>query len=226
MSNQVISLDLGFTVSLGMDFDDVTEWAAGEGFDFVELLLDGAYARERVTDRREAMRATLNGAGLDVVVHLPFAVDPGVPFTPVRDGVIEELVAGMDFAADIGATTVVFHPSSDAWDLAWTDEECRGFVHEGLDELVPAARERGLNPSLENVVDGYYDATTFPQLLARYPAAEMTFDTSHALLAGMDESEMADYCRAHADRIGHLHLVDYDTIALGKRHVEELLTVG
>lgn len=83
----------------------------------------------------------------------------------------------------------------------------------------------------------------------------------------MDESEMADYCRAHADRIGHLHLVDtrrtdehlpvgmgridfatvfaglgdadwsgtatleigtgdYDTIALGKGHVEELLTVG
>lgn len=54
---------------------------------------------------------------------------------------------GMDFAADIGAGTVVFHPSSDAWDLAWTAEECRGFVHEGLDELVPAARERGRLPA-------------------------------------------------------------------------------
>jgi sugar phosphate isomerase/epimerase len=93
----------------------------------------------------------------------------------------------------------------------------------------------------------------------------MTFDTSHALLAGMDEGGMATFCRDHADRIAHLHLVDtrgdddehlpvgmgridfatvfggltdadwsgtatleigtedYDTIALGKRHVMELV---
>jgi sugar phosphate isomerase/epimerase len=92
----------------------------------------------------------------------------------------------------------------------------------------------------------------------------MTFDTSHALLAGMDEAGMAAFCREYGDRIAHLHLVDtrggdehlpvgmgridfgtvfegladadwsgtatlevgtedYDTIALGRRHVEELL---
>jgi len=93
----------------------------------------------------------------------------------------------------------------------------------------------------------------------------MTFDTSHALLSGMDEVGMADFCREYAERVAHLHLVDtrgdddehlhpgmghvdfatvlagladadwsgtatlevgtedYDTIALGKRHVEELL---
>lgn len=225
MSDQSRAVDLGFTVGLGMDFEAATAWAASEGFDFVELLLDGAYARERIADHREAMRATLDGAGLGVV----------------------------------------FHPSSDAWDLGWTDAERREFVHESLDDLVPAARERGLAPCLENVVDSYYDATTFHELLARYPAASMTFDTSHAFLAGMDEAGMAAFCRERADRIGHLHLVDtrgggdehlpvgmgridfatvfagladagwsgtttlevatmdYDTIALGKRHVEELL---
>lgn len=265
VSDQSLAVDLGFTVGLGMDFEAATAWAASEGFDFVELLLDGAYARERIADHREAMRATLDGAGLGVVVHLPFSVDPGVPFTPVREGVVAELVAGMDLAVDLGAGTVVFHPSSDAWDLGWTDAERREFVHESLDDLVPAARERGLAPCLENVVDNYYDAHAFPELLDRYPAAEMTFDTSHAFLAGMDEAGMADFCRERADRIGHLHLVDtrgggdehlpvgmgridfatvfagladagwsgtatlevatmdYDTIALGKRHVEELL---
>lgn len=121
---------------------------------------------------------------------------------------IDEFTAGMDLAADVGVGTVVFHRLSDAWELGWSDAEFREFVHASLDELVPAADERGLKPCLENVVSSYYDVTTFPQLLDRYPDASMTFDTGHALLAGMDELGMADFCRAHADRIGHLHLVD------------------
>jgi sugar phosphate isomerase/epimerase len=258
--------DLGFTVGLGMAFDEAVEWAAREGFDFVELLLDGPYARERIADRHESMVKVLADFNMDIVVHLPFAVDAGSPFTPVREGAIAEFAAGMDLAVGFGAEKVVFHPSSDAWDLGWTEAECRGFVHEGLDALIPAARERDLEPCIENVVSSYYDVTTFPELLERYPDASMTFDTSHALLAGMDEAEMAEFCRNHADRIEHLHLVDtrggddehlpigmgridfdtvftglaatnwsgtatleigtedYDTIALGKDHTEDLLT--
>lgn len=262
---QSVNLDLGFTVGLGMPFDEAVKWAAREGFAFVELLLDGPYARERITDRRESMAKTLVDSDMDIVVHLPFAVDAGSPFMPVREGAIAEFTAGMDLAVDLGAEKVVFHPSSDAWDLGWTEEECCEFVHEGLDDLIPAARERDLEPCVENVVTSYYDVTTFPELLKRYPDASMTFDTSHALLAGMDEAEMAKFCRDHANRIEHLHLVDtrggddehlpvgmgqidfatvfagladagwsgtatleigtedYDTIALGKDHVEELL---
>ncbi len=261
-----LDLDVGFTLGLGMAFDRAVEWAADEGFAFVELLLDGPYAREHIADRTDAMRATLDAAGVGCVVHLPFAVDPGSPFTPVRQGAVRELTLGMDLASDLGAERVVFHPSSDAWDLGWEPEETRTFVHDALDDLVPAARERDLEPCLENVVSSYYTAERFPDLLERYPAASMTFDTSHALLVGMDEPEMAAFLREHADRVVHLHLVDtrgdddehlpvgmgrvdfrtalsglaecewagtatlevgtedYDTIALGLRHTEALLS--
>jgi hypothetical protein len=40
-----IDLDLGFTLGLGMPFAEAVRWADAEGFDFVELLLDGPYAR-------------------------------------------------------------------------------------------------------------------------------------------------------------------------------------
>ena len=203
-----LDLDLGFTLGLGLDFDHAVTWAAEEGCDFVELLLDGPYARERIADRTDAMRATLAETGVDCVVHLPFAADPGSPFTPVRRGAVRELTLGMDLARDLGAERVVFHPSSDAWDTGWSAEETRTFVHDALDDLVPAARERGLEPCLENVVSSYYDVHAFPELLERYPGASMTFDTSHALLAGMDEPGMAAFLREHADRIAHLHLVD------------------
>jgi sugar phosphate isomerase/epimerase len=260
-----LTVDLGFTVGLDMPFDEAVPWAAGEGFDFVELLLDAQYARQRIADDVAAMRETLADAGVGVVVHLPFAVAPGVPFAPVRAGAVEELTLGMDLAADLGAERVVFHPSSDAWDLGWDETETRGFVHDALDDLVPAARERDLEPCLENVVSTYYTAERFPELLERYPGASMTFDTSHARLSGMDEPAQADFLRDHADSVAHLHLVDtrgdddehvhpgmgnidfatvlagledagwsgtatleigtehYPTIALGKRHVEDVL---
>ena len=257
------NLDLGFTVGLDMAFSEAVAWAAEEDFEFVELLLDGPYARERIADQAGKLRQELDQQGVGIVVHLPFTLDPGSPFTPVRDGVVEELTAGMDLASDLGADTVVFHPSSDAWDLGYTGTESREFVHDSLDVLVPAARDRGLTPALENVISSYYDAATFPELLDRYPDAAMTFDTSHALLTGMDEAEMAAFCSDHADRIDHLHLVDtrgsddehlpvgmgrldfetvlagldgwsgtatleiatedFDTIALGKTHTEEIL---
>jgi sugar phosphate isomerase/epimerase len=208
MSATDLDVDLGFTVGLEMPFGEAVEWAAQAGFAFVELLLDGPYARERIQDRASSMRETLEAAGVGVVVHLPFAVDPGVPFGPLRRGAVEELTLGMDLARELGASKVVFHPSSDAWDLGWDEAESREFVHDALDDLVPAARERGLEPCPENVVSSYYDATTFPELLERYPAAAMTFDTSHALLAGLEEPAQADFLREHADRVSHLHLVD------------------
>ncbi len=203
-----LALELGFTLGLEMPFTRTVEWASDEEFGFVELLLDGPYARERIVDSIDEMRATLEAEAIDIVVHLPFAIDPGVPFTPVREGIIEELEAGMDLAVDLGARKVVFHPSSDAWSLGWERDECRQFVHQGLDRLVPAATERDLDPCLENIVSTYYDVSNFPELLDRYPDASMTFDTSHALLSGMTEQEMATFCNTHADRIRHLHLVD------------------
>jgi sugar phosphate isomerase/epimerase len=256
------TLSLGYTVGLGLDFEKSVAFAAREGFDFVEILLDGPYARHRIEARVDAMRETLDEHGVDAAVHLPFAVAVGSPFEPVREGVVREFAAGMDLAVGLGAETVVFHPDSDAWERGWAEAETREFVHAGLDELVPAARERGLTPCVENIVTGYYDVHGFPDLIERYPEMAMTFDTSHALLAGMAEAEMADFCETWGDRIGHLHLVDtrsgdehlpvgmgridfetvlaglagwegtatlevgthdYDTIALGKRHVEELV---
>jgi sugar phosphate isomerase/epimerase len=257
-----LDLEVGFTVGADMPFEPAVAFAASEGFGFVELLADGRYARERLEPRRETVRETLERAGVGLVVHLPFSVAVGSPFTRVREAVVGEFTDGMDLAADLGAERVVFHPDSDAWELGHDTADRRRFVHAALDTLVPAARERGLVPCLENVVSGYYDVGAFPELLERYPEAQMTFDTSHARLVGMDEAGMAAFLVEHRDRVGHLHLVDtregdehlpvgmgridfervfeeldgwagtatlevgttdFDTIALGKCHVEELL---
>ncbi len=83
-----LALDVGFTLGLDMAFDRAVERAADEGFAFVEVLLDGPYACDRIADRIDAMRATLAEAGVGVVVHLPFAVDPSHALLAKMDEVV------------------------------------------------------------------------------------------------------------------------------------------
>lgn len=199
-------LRTGFTIGPGIDVEDGTRWAADRGFDHVELLFDGPFARERL-ERRDDLAAYFEGASVDLVVHLPFALDIGSPFTPVREGAIAELVAGLDLARELGAEKAVFHSSSNAWDLGWSDDELRGFVRDSTREVSEAARERGIEPCAENVIDGPYDVTGFSALLEATDVS-MTFDAGHARLAGFDAEASAAFLETHRERVSHVHLSD------------------
>jgi sugar phosphate isomerase/epimerase len=254
-------LRTGFTVPLEPDLSRSIEWGADAGFDFVELLLDGPFARDRLGPRRGAVADLLAAAGLDLVVHLPFAVDVGSPFAPVREGAVAELAAGVELADALGAETAVVHPQSRAWGLGWSVDERRGFVRDGLGDL--RQRTAGLDPVLavENAGDTF-PIDAFGDLLGTV-GLPATFDTGHAALDGFSATEMADFLAAHRDRIRHVHLSDtrggadehlpvgmgtidfetalaplldgwsgtathevgtedFDAIALGKRHFDEL----
>jgi sugar phosphate isomerase/epimerase len=207
-----VDLDLGFTLP-HRDVGSTVEWAASEGFDLVEVLFDGPHARSRADAWRDPLADALDDTGLALVVHLPFSLDLGSPFGPVRDGAVRECRACLDLAADLGAEKAVFHPSSDAWDLGWTDAEVREFVVDGTRRVVRAARERGVTPVPENVIHGPFVAPEFDDLLAALDedgAADdlgTTFDTAHAVL-GDQPVELGEYAAANADRIDHLHLSD------------------
>jgi sugar phosphate isomerase/epimerase len=205
-----LDLDLGFTLP-HRDVCRAVEWGAAEGFDHVELLVDGPHARSRADAWRTPLANALDDTGLDLVVHLPFALDLGSPFGPVRDGAVRECRACLDLAAELDAGKAVFHPSSDAWDLGWSDAECREFVIDGCRRVVRAARERGVAPVPENVIDGPFVAPEFDALFEGLGEAAdglgTTFDTAHALL-GEPAVGLAEYAGAHAHHIDHLHLSD------------------
>jgi sugar phosphate isomerase/epimerase len=205
-----LDLDLGFTLPL-RDVRRGVEWAAAEGFDHVEVLLDGPHARARTDAWRDPLADALDDTGLDVIVHLPFTVDLGSPFGPVRDGAVRECRACLDLAAGLDARKAVFHPSSDAWDKGWTGAERREFVVDGTRRVVRAARERGVAPVPENIIHGPFVAAEFGALFeALGDAADglgTTFDTAHAVL-GDPAVALDEYAAANAGRIDHLHLSD------------------
>jgi len=199
----------GFTVGLGMDVPDSLERAEKAGFSFVELLLDGSFARDRLAEREaiDDLAAGFDDAPLDLVCHLPFAVDIGSPFAPVRGGSVAELIATLDLVTKLGGEKAVFHPSARAWDLGWTDDDLRPLITGSVREVCMAARERGVEPCVENVISGPYSIDGFDDLLAETDAS-MTFDTGHARLAGFSAADAADFLDRHRERVSHVHLSD------------------
>jgi sugar phosphate isomerase/epimerase len=188
-----------------MDVAESLRFAEDAGFAFVELLLDGPFARER--GDAAAIAEAVADSPLGFICHLPFALDIGSPFAPVREGSVAELLACLDLAHQLGVEKAVFHPSSRAWDLGWNEEDVGSLVLDSVREITAAARERAIVPCVENVIDGPYSIRDFEDLLSATDAA-MTFDTGHARLAGFDPTESAAFFDRHRERVSHIHLSD------------------
>jgi sugar phosphate isomerase/epimerase len=189
-----------------MDHVEAVEAAAEFGFDFVEVMLDGAGHRERIDTDRVA--AAFDDAGLDALVHLPFGgLDPGSPFPAVREGSVSELTAHLDAAAAFGAEKAVLHPTTNAWSPAHDDEDLRANAVESVRALRTAAADRGIELCPENIPRSIFRTHDMGRL---FEATEvpMTLDTGHARVDGRDSAGIAAFVGDHADRIGHVHLND------------------
>ena len=198
----------GFVTQIGMDRTEAFDAAAEYGFEFVELMMDGANERRRLADRADEIRAALGERGLDLLVHLPFGgVDIGSPLEHVREGSLREVTAAVETAADVGAEKAVLHPDTNAWSPAWETDELHDRVIDSLRELDARAADRGVSLCAENVPRSAVRTHEFPKLLAETDIS-MTLDTGHARIDGRDSGGIAAFVSDHGDRIDHVHLND------------------
>lgn len=194
----------GFMIEQTVDFEEATTVAASEGFDFVELNMEYAFHRNRI-DSDEVTR-TLTENGLDLVVHLPYRLDPGSPHPKAREGALSELEAAIDVAVELGAKKAIVHAASDAESKHWGTETLQSTVFSALDRLASYGRDRGLEVCAENL-KGICTASNFPELFDRTPMAAC-LDTGHAYATGTHGPAQADLIREYPDRISHIHLND------------------
>ncbi|SEO98424.1 Sugar phosphate isomerase/epimerase [Halogranum amylolyticum] len=199
---------IGFVTQMGMSHETVFEVAADHGFDFVEVMMDGADERTRLAARSDEFRSSLTTHDLDLLVHLPFGgVDLGSPFEHVRAGSVRELAAAVDTAATLGAEKAVVHPTTGAWSPAWDARGLRENVVDSLRTLDEHASEAGVELCAENVPRSVFRTHEFSELL-RETDVSMTLDTGHARMDGRDSAGIAAFAERFGDRIGHLHLND------------------
>lgn len=195
----------GFSVGLHHPLDEAAAFAADRGFDFVELDMQNAFARERVD--ADAVRETAADHGVDVVVHLPYSLDTSSPHEHARRGACRELEASVDAAVEFGAERGVYHAASLVRREAWPDDDLRDSLHATVRRVTDHARDRGFDAVVENLKDSFFDAGDFPDLLAATDA-NACLDTGHAHVTGQDPAAQAALLREHGDRVTHLHLND------------------
>lgn len=193
----------GFTVENGADLDASLSFAAAKDFDFVELNMDWTFERGRVDP--EAIRETAARYDVDLLVHLPYRLDPGSPHEHVREGACRELEAAVDAAAAFGAEKGVIHATSHAHPEKWDPEVIRECICDSVRRLDDYGRERDFEVVVENLKSAFFDAGDFPDLFAETDAVAC-LDTGHALVTGQDADAQADLIRSHGERVSHVHL--------------------
>lgn len=200
-----MGLDLGFVTQTPMHYTDAFPAAAAMELDYVELLIDGHHERDHLDT--DAVRSAAGEAGIDIAVHLPFALDIGAPYEYVREGAIRELSAALETAAAFDAEKAVVHASSDAWRPAWDRETIADAILHSLGELQVVAEEVGVELCVENVPDEWFSLDDFDRVFDETDVS-MTFDTGHAYIEGYDAADQREFLDEHSDRVTHVHVND------------------
>ncbi len=208
----------GLMVDAADDYEDALALAADEGFDFVELNAENGFHRRRTDPER--LGALAADRGVDLVVHLPYRLDPGSPHEHVREGACRELEAALDAAAAMDAEKAVFHAVSHAHADRWLVDEIRSRLYDSIRRVDAHAADVGVEACVENLKSPFFDAGDFPDLFERTDATGC-LDTGHAAVTGQEGDAQADLIRERGDRVGHVHLNDTRS-----REDDEHLPVG
>lgn len=188
-----------------LDYEEAFDFAAEQAFEFVELNMDYAFERQRVD--ANAVSCAVTDRGLDLVVHLPYRLDPGSPHEHVRNGACRELEAALDTAATLGASKAVFHGTSLAHPEKWDHETIREYIYASATRVNATAREHGIDACVENLKTPFFDAGDFPELFARTDL-NACLDTGHAHVTGQTLTDQAKLLREYGERVSHVHLND------------------
>ena len=195
----------GFMIEHDGDYRPAFEAAGEADFDYVELNMEGRFSPEAADPA--AVRAAASAHDLDVVVHLPYAVDACSPHPEARRGACRTLESCVDVAAEMGADRAVFHARSSVRPFNWDEEPVVEAIYTSVRRLDDYAADRDVVACAENLKGDFVDVTDFPALLAATDAA-MCLDTGHAFVSGLDAAAQADFLREHGDRVAHVHLND------------------
>jgi sugar phosphate isomerase/epimerase len=141
------------------------------------------------------------------VVHLPYQVDLCSPYERIREATHRELEDCIEAADCVGARKAILHARTDAWRLAYDDDELRRELVERILDLDSYAEHAGVELCVENLAGDFFRLDQeFPRLLDR--GVSMAFDTGHAYVDGFDADDQARFLREHRESVSHVHLND------------------
>jgi sugar phosphate isomerase/epimerase len=197
--------------------------AAAHGFDAVEVFpassdaLDAGQLKQLLAKHNLKLAAVGSGGGW--ARHKLRLTDPEAQ-TRLR---AREFVASIvDLAGGFGAPAIVGSMQG-RWESSVTRDQALGWLAEALEELAPRAEKYGapllfepLNRYESNVLSNVVDALAFLKSL-RTPNVKLLCDLFHM---NIEESDIAGSLRLAGTKLGHVHFVDSNRLAVGLGHTD------
>lgn len=177
-------------------------WAAENGFDFIDLTIEGPAAQVEdldVAGLEEVLRTT----GIGIIGHTPWYLPFGSPVPQVRAGAVAAVEATFEPLARLGAKYVNVHVDRGMHAFAY--DATLGWNAESFGQLAARAEPFGLTVIVENVVNTFNTAKAFRVLLAAHPSLRLHLDIAHANVKG---EKTAEFLKAHSAKLVHVHVSD------------------
>jgi sugar phosphate isomerase/epimerase len=182
------------------------EWFGQNGFDFVDLTLEPPSA-DPADLNIQAVRAVLDGYGLDLVAHAAYFIPISSPFAGLRQAALQECRRTLEAAARLGARMLTIHyrpipplfppERSPEWHL------------EVLDPVCSRAAELGVTALLENAPGHPGQIEHIARILDTLPGLGFHLDSGHTHVEG--GVDMFDkYLDRFSSRLMHVHLSEND----------------
>lgn len=198
----------------GLDF--WLELAVELGLGTVEIRTEPrlAHPTELSPSGRERLSRKLASLGLRATVHASIHDTNLASLNPhIARAALEDLIATLELAADIGAEVVVAHPGrvpSEYHRDPGALPRAREVLHRNLEQILPRAEELGVTLAIENKQRGSNrDLILTPEehleLLERFPGLKACLDFGHLHTLGLDPAEFA---RALGKKLVHVHIHD------------------
>lgn len=181
---------------------DEARWAAANGFDALDLTIEGPAALLDSFDPAE-LRAILDAASMRVVGHTAWYLPFASPVERVRRAAIEEVAASLPVFAAIGARLVNVHITRGVPLYGNDDELKRNGA--SFAELAQLAEPYGIQIVVEHPPSRRFGLTEICTILDADPRLGLHLDVGHAFVAGIDLEQLLDQL---GSRLWHVHFSD------------------
>jgi sugar phosphate isomerase/epimerase len=168
---------------------------------------------------RSGLKVAAVGTGAGWVAHKLRLTDPDAE---TRHQARAFVAAMIDLAGRLGAPAIIGSMQG-RWDGRVTREQALGWLAEALEELAPLAAVHGvpllfepLNRYETNLLNSVDDSMCFLKKL-RAQNVKLLCDLFHM---NIEEVSIADALRLVGPRLGHVHFVDSNRLAMGFGHTD------
>jgi sugar phosphate isomerase/epimerase len=178
------------------------DFAAANGFDFLEITLEHPLAHPDVIDR-QGMLEHLGESGLAVLGHTAWYLPFASPIGSIREAAISDVLAGLGLLKEAGAGIVTVHPDNGPGPLELGTRI--GLNALSFKIISDEAARYGLTVAVENVPGVFSSVEALDSIFKSVPGLGFVLDVGHAFLR---RNRFGHLLAAFKDKLLHIHVSD------------------